>query len=55
MQANPRKRGGQPGNSNRLKHGRFMHRRMQRRAETRALIRAMRNLTIRISMMANSR
>jgi len=28
---------------------------MQRRAETRALLRAMRNLTIRIEMMASSR
>ncbi len=50
-----RSRGGQPGNRNRLSHGRYSQARTARRAKNRALIRAMRNLTRRIEMMAWSR
>ena len=51
----PRKRGGQPGNRNRLKHGRYTQRRAARREKTRALIGRARNLIIRIEMMAKAR
>ena len=50
-----RPRGAPPGNTNRLKHGRYSARRIARRKKTNALLRGCRNLTRRIEMMAWSR
>ena len=50
-----RPRGAPPGNTNRLKHGRYSARRIRRRKETNVLLRSVRNLTRRIEMMAWSR
>jgi hypothetical protein len=50
-----RKRGGQPGNHNRFRHGRYTRHRAARRASARALMRRARDLIIRIGMIAKSR
>ncbi len=47
-----RKRGGQPGNRNRLKHGRYTSAFAARRAKTRATLRKTRHLVIRLTMVA---
>ena len=51
----PRRRGGQPGNRNRLKHGRFSRRRLERRAKVRALLRKTRGLVCRLEMGTRAR
>ncbi|HUJ02416.1 MAG TPA: hypothetical protein VLW75_02175 [Rhizomicrobium sp.] len=53
--SNRRKRGGQPGNANRLRHGGFGRAARARREEVRALIAETRNLIIRIEMVARAR
>lgn len=50
----PRKRGGQPGNRNRLKHGRYAARDRERHERVRKLVRATRNLAIKFGMMAGA-
>ena len=50
-----RRRGGQPGNRNRLLHGRYTHTAQAQRQAVRALLKAARDLTIRAAMVARAR
>src|SRR5271170_7943907 len=50
-----RKRGGQPGNRNRLRHGRFSQTFAERRAEIRAMIADAENLIVRAKMVGRAR
>ncbi len=50
-----RKRGGQPGNSNRLRHGRYTKATTARRAETRAWMRKANHLVMRATMVWRAR
>src|SRR5665213_1744438 len=50
-----RKRGGQPGNRNRLKHGRYKSAFAARREKTRVVLRSTLHLVIRLAMVARMR
>ena len=50
-----KRRGGQPGNRNRLVHGRYTRAAQERRQSVRALLKAARDLTIRAAMVARAR
>ncbi|HEX4862237.1 MAG TPA: hypothetical protein VFV07_13450, partial [Rhizomicrobium sp.] len=50
-----RRQGGQPGNRNRLKHGRFSRRRLERHARVKALLRKTRGLICRLDMGLRAR
>ncbi len=50
-----RRRGGQPGNSNRLSHGGYTRAAAAQRKTVRALLKAARDLTIRAAMVARAR
>ena len=53
--AQKRKRGGQPGNTNRLRHGLYSRAHLKRRDEGRALRRKVRHLIVRLHMVARAR
>jgi hypothetical protein len=50
-----RKRGGQPGNSNRLRHGLYSRTWLAQRDESRTLRRRTRHLIVKLHMIARSR
>jgi hypothetical protein len=50
-----RKRGGQPGNSNRLRHGGFSAKARERREWVRALVAQTNALILRVEMVGNAR